>query len=148
MLAVLVSGGGGAALPALNLDRLISRTVTYAVVTALLVLPYLLILPAATLAVVAAFSALRRRFEYLVDWRFNRPPLRRRRHRGRIRGPAAEQVDLDALSSELLAVVVQTVAPTRASLWQRPSARSWGTDVAVTWAAADTHRQCNAKGPE
>jgi hypothetical protein len=33
-----------------------------------------------------------------------------------------EQVDLDALSAELLAVVEQTVAPTRASLWLRPSA--------------------------
>jgi len=33
-----------------------------------------------------------------------------------------EQVDLDALSVELLAVVDQTVQPTRASLWLRPPA--------------------------
>jgi hypothetical protein len=31
-----------------------------------------------------------------------------------------EQVDLDALSAELLAVVDQTVQPARASLWLRP----------------------------
>jgi hypothetical protein len=33
-----------------------------------------------------------------------------------------EQVDLDALAAELLAVVDQTVQPTTASLWLRPPA--------------------------
>jgi hypothetical protein len=33
-----------------------------------------------------------------------------------------EQVDLDALAGELLAVVDQTVQPTRAWLWLRPPA--------------------------
>jgi hypothetical protein len=33
-----------------------------------------------------------------------------------------EQVDLDALDAELRAVVDQTVAPTRTSLWLRPTA--------------------------
>jgi hypothetical protein len=35
-----------------------------------------------------------------------------------------EQVDLDALEAEQLAVVEQTVVPTRESLWLRPSAGS------------------------
>ena len=120
-----------------DLDRLISRTVTYALVTALLVVPYLLILPAtsqlasgsgslavaaATLAVAALFQPLRRRVQDLVDRRFNR----RRYDAGHtVDGFAAQlrhQVDLDALHIELLAVVNQTMQPTRASLWLRPPA--------------------------
>jgi hypothetical protein len=122
-----------------DLDRLISRTVTYLLVTGLLVLPYLLILPAATrlaagsgslavaaatLAAAALFQPLRRRVQDLVDRRFNR---RRYDAAGTVEVFAArlrEQVNLDALSAELLAVVDQTVAPTQASLWLRPSASS------------------------
>jgi hypothetical protein len=118
-----------------DLDRLVSRTVTYALVTALLVLPYLLILPvatrlagssgslavaAATLAAAALFAPLRRRVQDLVDRRFNR---RRYDAARTVEGFAVrlrEQVDLDALAGELLAVVEQTVQPTRASLWLRP----------------------------
>jgi hypothetical protein len=33
-----------------------------------------------------------------------------------------DQVDLDALAADLLAVVDQTVQPTQASLWLRPPA--------------------------
>jgi hypothetical protein len=120
-----------------DLDRLVSRTVTYALVTALLVVPYLLIVPAAgrlaagsgslavaaaTLTAVALFQPLRRRVQDLVDRRFNR----RRYHATRtVEGFAArlrDQVDLDVLHRELLTVVDQTVQPTRASLWLRPSA--------------------------
>ena len=120
-----------------DLDRLVSRTVTYALVTALLVVPYLLILPAttrlaggagslavaaATLAAAAAFSPLRRRVQALVDRRFNR---RRYDAARTVQGFAVRlrnQVDLDALRTELLAVVDQTVQPTQASLWLRPPA--------------------------
>ena len=118
-----------------DLDRLVSRTVTYALVTALLVMPYLLILPisselaggagslavaAATLAAAAAFAPLRRRVQDLVDRRFNR-----RRHDAAriIEGFGArlrDEVDLDTLTGELLAVVEQTMQPTQVSLWLRP----------------------------
>jgi hypothetical protein len=120
-----------------DLDRLISRTLTYALVTALLVVPYLLIVPAAgrlaqgsgslavaaaTLTAVALFQPLRRRVQDLVDRRFNR----RRHDAGRVIDAFAtrlrDQVDLDALNGELLAVVDQTVQPTRTSLWLRPPA--------------------------
>jgi hypothetical protein len=118
-----------------DLDRLVSRTVTYALVTALLIIPYLLILPAtsrlaagsgslavaaATLAVAALFQPLRRRVQALVDRRFNR---RRYDATRTVEGFAArlrDQVDLDALHGELLAVVDQTMQPTRTSLWLRP----------------------------
>jgi hypothetical protein len=118
-----------------ELDRLVSRTVTYAAVTALLVVPYLLILPAATrlagssgslavaaatLTAAAAFQPLRRRVQALVDRRFNR---RRHDAAGIIDAFAVrlrDQVDLSALHAELLGVVDQTMQPTHASLWLRP----------------------------
>jgi hypothetical protein len=117
-----------------DLDRLVSRTVTYAVVTALLVLPYLLILPAATrlfegsgslavaavtLAAAALFQPLRRRVQDLVDRRFNR---RRYDAARTVEGFAVrlrDQLDLEALEGELLAVTNQTMQPSQASLWLR-----------------------------
>jgi hypothetical protein len=122
-----------------DLDRLISRTITYLLVTGLLVLPYLAILPAATrlaagagslavaaatLAAAAMFQPLRRRIQDLVDRRFNRRRYDAARTVDTFAARLREQIDLDALSAELLAVVDQTVAPTRASLWLRPSASS------------------------
>jgi hypothetical protein len=117
-----------------DLDRLVSRTVTYALVTALLVVPYLLIVPAVsrlagdtgnlavaatTLAAVAAFTPLRRRTQDLVDRRFNRRRYDAARTVDAFAARLRDQVDLDALEVELLAVVDQTVQPTRASLWLR-----------------------------
>jgi hypothetical protein len=69
---------------------------------------------AATLAAAALFQPLRRRVQDLVDRRFNR----RRYDAAHLR----DQVDLDALRAELLAVVDQTMQPVRASLWLRPPA--------------------------
>jgi hypothetical protein len=118
-----------------DLDRLVSRTVTYGVVTALLVAPYLLILPAVTrlagdagglavaattLAAVALFAPLRRRVQDLVDRRFNRRRYDAARTVEAFAVRLREQVDLDALQTELLAVVDQTVQPMGASLWLRP----------------------------
>ena len=122
-----------------DLDRLVSRTVTYAAVTAVVLIPDLLVLPAAThlaggsgslavaaatLAAAALFQPLRRRIQDLVDRRYNR-----RRHDAartlevfatRLR----DQVDLGALHTELLGVVDQTMQPTHAWLWLRPPAVS------------------------
>jgi hypothetical protein len=117
-----------------DLDRVVSRTVTYAVVTALLVVPYLAILPvaselagsagslavaAATLAAVAAFAPLRRRVQGLVDRRFNRRRYDAARTVDHFAARLRDQVDLDALQRELVAVVDQTMQPTRTSLWLR-----------------------------
>jgi hypothetical protein len=119
-----------------DLDRVISRTLTYGLLTVLLGLGYTAVvlglgrllpegssLAVAALAAVAAFSPLRRRVQDLVDRRFNR---RRYDAAGTVAAFAArlrDQVDLDALHTELLAVVDQTVQPTRASLWLRGAPR-------------------------
>ena len=119
-----------------DLDRLVSRTVTYAAVTALLLIPYLLVLPAATrlaggsgslavaaatLVAAAAFSPLRRRVQALVDRRFNRRRYDAARTVDAFAVRLRDQVDLGALHAELLAVVDQTMQPAHASLWLRPA---------------------------
>ena len=121
-----------------DLDRLISRTVTYTAVTVLLVVPYLLVVPAAsrlaegsgslavaaaTLAVAALFQPLRRRVQDLVDRRFNRRRYDAARTLDGFAARLRDQVDLDALEGELLGVVDQTMRPTQASLWLRPAPR-------------------------
>jgi hypothetical protein len=125
-----------------DLDRIVSRTLAYGLLTVLLGLGYAavvlglgrllpqgssLAVAAATLAVAALFQPARRRIQAAVDRRFNR-----RRHDAahtiaafshRLR----DQVDLDTLTGELLAVVHQTIQPTQASLWLRPPGPSRGS---------------------
>jgi hypothetical protein len=121
-----------------DLDRVVSRTLAWALLTVLLGLGYAavvlglgrllpegstLAVAAATLAAAAAFSPLRRRVQSVVDRRFNR---RRYDAAGTVEAFAArlrDQVDLDVLHTELLAVVDRTVQPTRASLWLRGAPR-------------------------
>ena len=117
-----------------DLDRIISRTVAYGLLTLLLGLGYAgvvlglgrllpkgssLVVAAATLAVAALFQPLRRRVQQVVDRRFNR----RRHDAGRMIEAFGtrlrDQVDLDTLTAEVLTVVDQTMQPTRASLWLR-----------------------------
>jgi hypothetical protein len=135
MLAALVSRVAVAVLRyrLWDLDRLVSRTVTYAAFTALLLIPYLLVLPAATrlagnsgsLAVAAAalFQPLRRRVQALVDRRFNRRRYDAARTLEGFATRLRDQVALGALHAELLGVVDQTMQPTHAWLWLRPPAR-------------------------
>ena len=117
-----------------DLDRVISRTLTYGLLTVLLGLGYAgavlglgrllpegssLVVAAATLAVAALFQPLRRRVQDLVDRRFNRRRYDAVRTVDRFATRLRDQVDLDALHGELLAVVDQTMQPTRVSLWLR-----------------------------
>ncbi|HET9291674.1 MAG TPA: hypothetical protein VFQ49_11365 [Actinomycetes bacterium] len=121
-----------------DLDRLVSRTVAYVLVTALLLVPYLVVVPAAgglfkgsgslavaaaTLTAAAAFQPLRRRVQELVDRRFNRRRYDAARTVEAFAARLRDQVDLDALHGELLAVVAQTMQPTTASLWLRSTPR-------------------------
>jgi hypothetical protein len=120
-----------------ELDRLVSRTVTYVLVTALLVIPYVLIVPAAgrlaagsgnlavaaaTLAAAALFQPLRGRIQRRVDRRFNRRRYDAARTVERFSARLRDHVDLDALQGELLTVVDQTMQPAQVWLWLRPPA--------------------------
>jgi MFS family permease len=118
-----------------DLDRIISRTLAYGLLTVLLGLGYSgvvlglgrllpqgssLVVAAATLAVAGVFQPARRRIQRLVDRRFNRRRYDAARTVDAFGARLREQVDLDALSAELLAVVDQTMQPTQVSLWLRP----------------------------
>jgi hypothetical protein len=122
-----------------DLDRIISRTLAYGLLTVLLGLGYTavvlglgrllgrdssLVVAAATLTVAAAFQPARRRIQRAVDRRFNRRRYDAARTVEHFATRLRDQVDLDALHGELLAVVDQTMQPTRASLWLRPQAMS------------------------
>jgi hypothetical protein len=122
-----------------DIDRLINRTLVYGLLTALLVGVYagaVLVLgqvfggvggdppswavAGATLAVAALFQPARRRIQQAVDRRFNRRRFNAVKTVEAFSLRLREEVDLDALSAELLAVVDQTIQPTKASLWLRP----------------------------
>jgi hypothetical protein len=118
-----------------DLDRIISRTVVYGLLTLLLGGAYAglvlglgqllgrnspLVVAAATLAVAAAFQPARRRVQDLVDRRFNRRRYDAARTIESFSARLRQQVDLDTLTTELLAVVEQTMQPTGVSLWLRP----------------------------
>jgi hypothetical protein len=123
-----------------DIDRLISRTLVYAILTLVLGLGYagvVLVLgqrfggvtrhppswavAGATLAVAAAFQPARRRIQQAVDRRFNRRKYNAATTIQAFSTRLRDQIDLDTLSTELLAVVDQTMEPTRVSLWFRPS---------------------------
>jgi hypothetical protein len=137
-----------------DLDHIISRTLAYGLLTLLLGGGYAavvlglgqllgrdssLVVAAATLAVAAVFQPARRRIQQAVDRRFNR-----RRH-DTAQTIAAfstrlhQQIDLDSVTVELLAVADQTMQPTQVSLWLRPPPPS-SSDTApsearpTTWA--------------
>jgi hypothetical protein len=117
-----------------DLDRIISRTLAYGLLTLLLGAGYAavvlglgrllpdsssLAVAAATLAAAAAFQPARRRVQAVVDRRFNRRRYDAAQTIERFSGRLRQQVDLDSLTAEVLAVVDQTMQPSRASLWLR-----------------------------
>jgi hypothetical protein len=125
-----------------EIDRIINRTLVYGLLTAVLGLCYAAgsllfvlvagagkeppswLVAAATLAAAAVFRPARGRIQAVVDRRFNR----RRYHAAKtieaFSARLRDEIDLDTLSAELVAVVDQTMEPTHISCWLRPSPHS------------------------
>jgi hypothetical protein len=123
-----------------DLDRLINRTLVYGLLTILLGGLYVAIVlslgqlaggigadrpswavAGATLAVAALFQPARRRIQQVVDRRFDRRRYNAAKTVEAFSTRLRDEIDLDSLAAELLAVVDQTTQPTQASLWLRPS---------------------------
>jgi hypothetical protein len=117
-----------------GIDRLISRTVSYLAITFTLLVVYVVLVTlvsqltpsgnsfavaTSTLAVAALFQPLRRRVQEHVDRRFNRSRFDAERTLSAYASRLRDQVDLDAVSSDLLSVVHETLQPTNAQLWLR-----------------------------
>jgi hypothetical protein len=115
-----------------DIDRIVSRTLAYAIVTGLLVGVYagLVLLAthvlafasaasvaAATLAAAALFNPLRRRVQRLVDRRFNRASYDAERTVAGFTARLQDDVDLDTVRTDLLATVQQALEPAHASVW-------------------------------
>ena len=79
---------------------------------------------AATLAAAAVFQPVRRPIQAVVDRRFNRRRHDASRTIQAFSGRLREEVDLNTLTGELLAVVDDTMQPTHASLWLRTAPTS------------------------
>ena len=120
-----------------DIDRVVSRTLVYALLTGGLVATYFglvvglqgLLRPVSggsdiaivltTLVVAALFLPARRRVQDAVDRRFNRRTYDAARTIEAFSTRLREQIDLDTLRYELLAVVGETMQPAITSLWLR-----------------------------
>jgi hypothetical protein len=115
-----------------DIDRIISRTLAYAIVTGLLIGLYagLVLLAtqvfrfhstvavaAATLAAAALFNPLRRRVQGVVDRRFNRARYDADQAVGAFAARLKDAVDLDSVRDDLTGTVHQALEPAHISVW-------------------------------
>jgi hypothetical protein len=115
-----------------DIDRIISRTLAYAIVTGLLIGVYagLVLLAtnilgfasavsvaAATLAAAALFNPLRRRVQRIVDRRFNRARYDADQTIAAFAARLQDAVDLDTVRADLTGLVDAALEPAHVSLW-------------------------------
>jgi hypothetical protein len=127
-----------------EIDRIVSRTVSYGLLTAGLIGLYLLVVAllrpllepltgssalavaGSTLAVAAVFNPARRRLQAGVDRRFDRARYDAARAVDAFAARLRTQVDLDEVTAGLRDTVTATVAPTRVAVWLRVPSKSGG----------------------
>jgi hypothetical protein len=117
-----------------EIDRVISRTVSYVIVIVLLALVYglavtglttlldtdsPLVVAGSTLAVAALFNPLRRRVQRWVDHRFNRTKYDSELVVARFTGSLRDEVDPDRVTDGWVSVVNETMHPASAGVWVR-----------------------------
>ncbi len=121
-----------------DIDRIINRTLVYGVLTAVLVLVYIgsvvalrgllfgftgrssqLTIVASTLLIAALFNPLRRYIQAFIDRRFYRRKYDAAKTLTDFSAKLRDEVDLDGLTGDLVAVVRETVQPTHVSIWLR-----------------------------
>jgi hypothetical protein len=117
-----------------EIDRLVSRTLTYAILTALLVGAFIGLIAlttntlafssrvgvaASTLIAAALFNPLRKRIQRVVDRRFNRARYDAEATVAAFTARLRDAVEIDAIRADLLDAVNRAVQPTHASVWIR-----------------------------
>jgi hypothetical protein len=125
-----------------EIDRLISRTIAYGVITGVLALVYLgavvalgrlarpltgssqLAVAGATLLVAAMFQPARRHIQAVIDRRFNRARYDAQHTMEAFRARMREEVDMGQLEAEVVPAVRATVAPAQVVLWLRVPERA------------------------
>jgi len=129
-----------------DIDVIIRKTTSYAILTALLALVYFgsvvalerLLAPftgestaavvLSTLLIAALFLPLRRRVQASIDRRFFRKKYDAEQVLARFAATARDETDLDALTAELLRVIQETMEPESVGLWLRPAEQPRNTN--------------------
>jgi hypothetical protein len=125
-----------------DIDIIVNRTLVYGSLTVMLVLVYVgcvvglqyilraltgqeshLAVVASTLTIAALFNPLRRRVQAVVDRLFYRRKYDAAKTLEEFSAKLRNETDMDALNSELLSTVRETVQPEHASLWLREPER-------------------------